>query len=157
MAFCNKCGTQLEEGKKFCPNCGEPTGAKETINVDSVVENIKALNNTADTTAQYEKHDIENNKILALFSYIGILFLIPLLAASNSKFARFHANQGLVFFLANLVLGLVCTVLAFIPVVGAIIDVLIGLVSLAVMILGIYNAVTGKAKELPVIGGIKIL
>lgn len=157
MAFCNKCGTQLEEGKKFCPNCGEPTGAKETINVDSVVENLKALNNTADTTAQYEKHDIENNKILALFSYIGILFLIPLLAASNSKYARFHANQGLVFFLANLVLGLVCTVLAFIPVVGAIIDVLIGLVSLAVMILGIYNAVTGKAKELPVIGGIKIL
>jgi uncharacterized membrane protein len=157
MAFCNKCGAQLEEGTKFCASCGQPTGAKETINVDNVVENLKALNNTADTTAQYEQSDIENNKIIALFAYIGILFLIPLLGAPNSKFARFHANQGIVYFLASLALGLVCTILGFIPVVGAIIGAIAGLVDLVFMILGIYNAVTGKAKELPFIGSIKIL
>lgn len=25
MAFCNKCGTQLSEGAKFCPKCGSPS------------------------------------------------------------------------------------------------------------------------------------
>ena len=24
MAFCQNCGTQLNEGSKFCPNCGTP-------------------------------------------------------------------------------------------------------------------------------------
>ncbi len=27
MAFCRKCGHQLEDNVSFCPNCGEPTGA----------------------------------------------------------------------------------------------------------------------------------
>ena len=40
---------------------------------------INNLNNTPDTTANYDPKDIEDNKVLALFSYIGLLFLIPLL------------------------------------------------------------------------------
>lgn len=27
MAFCKNCGAQLEDGAKFCPNCGTPAGA----------------------------------------------------------------------------------------------------------------------------------
>ena len=27
MAFCRKCGHQLEDNVSFCPNCGEPTAA----------------------------------------------------------------------------------------------------------------------------------
>lgn len=30
MAFCSKCGTELTEGAKFCPKCGNPTGSSET-------------------------------------------------------------------------------------------------------------------------------
>ena len=30
MAFCSKCGTELMEGAKFCPKCGNPTGSSET-------------------------------------------------------------------------------------------------------------------------------
>ena len=45
---------------------------------------INNLNNTPDTTANYDPKDIEDNKVLALFSYIGLLFLIPLLAAKDS-------------------------------------------------------------------------
>ena len=26
MAYCKNCGTQLKEGAKFCPNCGQSTG-----------------------------------------------------------------------------------------------------------------------------------
>ena len=50
--------------------------------------------NTPDTTASYAAADVQNNKVMAVLSYIGILVLIPILAAKESPFARFHANQG---------------------------------------------------------------
>lgn len=156
MAFCNKCGTQLEDDAKFCPGCGESTGANE-FKVEDVVSNIKALNDTADTTAQYDKSDIDKNKIMAALSYVFILFLVPLFACPQSKFAKFHANQGIVNFCVDLVLALAISLCSFIPVVGWIVGVVGGLAGLALMVLGIYNAVMGKAKELPIVGGIKIL
>ena len=134
------------------------------INVDEVVENIKNLNNTADTTGAYDTQDINDNKLIAILAYIGILVLIPLFAAKKSKFARFHTNQGLVFFLANLALGLVYNIvvqiLGGIPIISILVvalGYLVSLVLFVVMIIGIVNAVQGRAKELPVIGKVKIL
>lgn len=118
-----------------------------------------------DFSAQFDPNDIEQNKVLSLFAYLEILFLIPLLAAPNSPYARFHTNQGLVLLLASIicgvVVGIIDTILFFVPVVGWIIgSLLIGIFSLVIfifIILGIVNAVTGKAKELPLIGKIRIL
>ncbi len=45
--------------------------------------------------------DIETNKGMALLGYI--CFLIPLVAAPSSKFARYHANQGLLLFILLMV------------------------------------------------------
>ncbi|MBD5536920.1 MAG: zinc-ribbon domain-containing protein [Lachnospiraceae bacterium] len=28
--FCNQCGTQVNDGQAFCPNCGAPMGAEQT-------------------------------------------------------------------------------------------------------------------------------
>lgn len=119
-----------------------------------------------DFTQQFDPNDIEQNKVLALFSYLGILFLIPLLAAPNSQYARFHTNQGIVLFIADIVLGIVIGVVSvLLTLIGgfagiAIAGVISGLIGLCIfifVILGIVNAVTGKAKELPVIGKIRIL
>ena len=126
---------------------------------------LKELNNTPDTTAQFDNEDIEKNKILALFSYLGILLLIPLLAAKDSKFARFHVNQGLVLLICEIVVGIVTSILGailgFIPVAGALlsslISLVVGVVDIVLVIIGIINAVNGKAKELPIIGKIRIL
>ena len=82
-----------------------------------------------------------------------IIFLIPLLAAKDSKFARFHTNQGLVLFLC----GIIASVVAVIPVIGWIVAPIAGLVITVLAIIGIINALNGKAKELPVIGKFKIL
>ncbi|MEI8042594.1 MAG: DUF4339 domain-containing protein [Verrucomicrobiota bacterium] len=38
--------------------------------------------------------DVDKNKIFAVLAYLGILFLVPLLAAKESRFARYHTNQG---------------------------------------------------------------
>lgn len=51
--------------------------------------------NTPDTTASYSQQDIDQNKIMGILSYFGILVLIPIFAAKESPFARFHANRAL--------------------------------------------------------------
>jgi uncharacterized membrane protein len=128
------------------------------------------LTDTADTTAQFDPKDIEQNKVMALLSYFGILVLVPLLAAKESRFARFHAGQGL-----NLLIACVCWVAVYqvlLMIFRAILlhsatwrlywflSGLLGILSIVFVVLaiiGIVNALNGKAKELPVIGKYKLL
>ncbi len=101
----------------------------------------------------FEKDDIEKNKAMAILAYI--IFLIPLLAAKDSKFAMYHANQGLVLFLLALAVNVVGGIIPFI---GWFIILPIGSLFVVVLaILGIINAAKGEAKPLPLIGGFKLL
>ena len=121
-----------------------------------------------------EQMDIKNNKVQAVLSYIGILVLIPIFAAKDSKFARFHANQGLVLFIIDIAVGIIggimgaifrveTTILGFgtgvyqTPFWVTGISGLLGLACFVLAILGIVNAANGDEKELPIIGSIKIL
>ena len=104
--------------------------------------------------------DVEQNKVFAVLAYLGILFLVPLLAAPKSRFARYHANQGIVLFIASLALSFGFYILAFIPVLGRMmgfVGYLVWLAAFALMILGIVNAANGKSQPLPVIGGVQLL
>ena len=113
---------------------------------------------------------------MAILAYI--IFLIPLLAApKNSRFARYHTNQGLVLFIADVAYGIVQAILmAILRAIfpwnwnygilggrGAIFSILstgLSLVWIVIGILaniGVVNAVKGRAKALPIIGKIKIL
>ena len=168
MAFCGNCGTKIDDHAKFCPGCGQAVEAPATEQIKTeATEQPKAeqaqgqqndlsakvanLNNTKDTTDQFDKDDIEKNKAMGLLAYI--LFFIPLLAAKDSPFARYHANQGLVLFIC----GLISSVLWIIPILGWIIAPILSIVITVLAVIGIINAVNGKAKELPIIGKYKIL
>ncbi|NLG02498.1 MAG: hypothetical protein GX567_01480 [Clostridia bacterium] len=110
------------------------------------------------TGNNFTQEDIQQNKAMAILSYLGILVLIPILAAKDSAYARYHANQGLVLVIASIALGVVSTVVSMlsIPFVG----VLVYLCSIVIFIfevMGIVQAAKGEAKPLPVIGGIQIL
>ena len=101
---------------------------------------------------------------MGILAYLGILVLVPIFAAKNSKFARFNANQGLVLLIVQAIivtiLSIVATILGFIPYVGKVLAAVLWLVEPVIFIpsvLGIVNAARGKAKELPIIGGFKIL
>lgn len=157
MAFCNKCGNQLPDGANNCPSCGTPVGGTQQ-NTQGFVNNMM---NTADSTAQFDPQDISANKGMSVLAYIGILFLIPLLACPNSKFARFHTNQGLVLFLLGIAVSIVTAIIGVIPFVGWVLGPIIGfagsIFELVLMIMGIINAAQGQAKELPVIGKITLL
>ena len=152
MLTCKQCGTQVEDGVMNCTNCGASIEAPVQQNqpVD-LSEKFNEFNNTADTTSEYDAQDIEKNKVMAVLAYI--LFFIPLLAAKDSKFARFHTNQGLVLFLG----GIIASVVAVIPVIGWIVAPIAGLVITVLAVIGIINALNGRAKELPVIGKFNIL
>ena len=50
--------------------------------------------------------------------------------------------------------GLSCALLGWIPLVGRIVKTVLGLAVTILMVIGIVNAATGKAKELPFIGGL---
>ncbi len=116
-------------------------------------EKLKELNNTPDTTEQFDKDDIEKNKTMAILAYLSWLVLIPLFAAKDSKFARYHCNQGLVLAIAEILIG----ILGYIPFIGWIFSIVGGIASFLLTIVGILNAANGKAKELPVVGKIKLL
>lgn len=158
MKKCNKCGAEIEDSAMKCPVCGatQITDQGEDLG-KKITEGFGKFNDTKETTSEYDSRDIENNKVFAILSYIGILFVVGLIAAPKSKFARFHANQGLALFIVEIALGIVSGIVSFIPVVSGIVSAAVGIISLVYMVIGIYNSASGKAKELPVIGGISII
>jgi uncharacterized membrane protein len=74
-------------------------------------ERMSDGNDGRQSSVQWE--DINENKTMAILAYI--LFFVPLLAARESKFAMYHANQGLVLFLAAMAVNLIGSL---IPVIG---------------------------------------
>ncbi len=123
-------------------------------------EKIKELNNTKDSTSEFDPNDIQQNKVMAILAYLSWLVLIPLLAAKESKFARYHCNQGIVLAIAEIIAWVIFGILSNIPYIGwifVVLNSLISLVCLVFAVIGIINAANGKAKELPVIGKFNIL
>lgn len=109
--------------------------------------------------------DDSNDVIMGVLAYLGILCLIPLLAAKDSQFAQFHAKQGVTLFIIEIGLVVLQWVIGFIALMGgfgffALISLLVWLVwigALVLSIIGIINAVGKKMTPLPIIGGIKII
>lgn len=105
-----------------------------------------------------------DNKVLAALSYIGVLVLIPLFMEKESRFVRFHANQGLVLTIVLVIYEVIYRIIAGtigrIFLLGGIFTFVISLFKLVIIVLsimGIINVVQGKMKELPVIGGITLI
>ena len=177
MAFCGNCGHKYEEGTKFCPGCGAalaapaqpeaappPPPQQPAAPANDFGAKLQSLNNTADSTSAFDPADIQQNKAMGILAYLGPLVFIPMFAAKGSKFARFHANQGLTLFIACVAWSIVYSILNWIILaiswrlyfISSIIG-LFSLVFLVLAVLGIVNAVNGRAKELPVIGKFKFL
>ena len=92
--------------------------------------------NQANETKPIDK-DVEENKTMAALSYAWILCLIPLLTKKDSKFAQFHAKQGLILLGASL--------LSWFPIFGQI----LGLVILVISVIGIIKALNGEWWKIP--------
>ena len=140
---------------KADPSVNNPESTKP-VNLNDFVGPAQAL--------EVDPEDADKNKIFGILAYLGILCLVPILAAKDSPFAKYHANQGLVLFLLEVVIWItlfvVSIILAMLPGFMGFLSVVFGLlylVPLVLLILGVINAAAGKCVPLPVIGGIKLL
>lgn len=95
-------------------------------------------------------------KSLAILAYFGPLFLLPILLAPESHFAKYHANQGLVLFLTEVVLGIVIAIGRHLPLIGWTFQFL-NVLTVILFFLGLAHAIREVEEPLPLIGGIEIL
>ena len=117
----------------------------------------------------------DRERVLGAIAYIGPLFIVSYLMAEHSKFVKYHASQGLAFFLAVLILRIVLggiMAMVFIPSTvvsyrtgmmgmmyggAGIVGFVMMLVSLAILIVGIIaivKAAQGEEWEMPVVGAL---
>lgn len=109
-------------------------------------------NSMGNTTETFDPADIEKNKTIAGITYL--IFFLPLLACPESRYARFHANQSLILFILSIVGSIVFNL---IPYIGWILYPFFALGVFVLFIIGLLNGLGGKAKELPLIGGLRLL
>lgn len=100
-----------------------------------------------------QSDDLEQVKVMAALAYFGILFFLPLVTHPNSSFGKFHANQGLMLLLFNIVVSFVLTV----TIIGVVLLPILYILTLVLFIMGIMNALNLKKKRLPLIGGFDII
>jgi uncharacterized membrane protein len=86
--------------------------------------------------------------LTAILSYLGILFLVPLLACKDNPFAQFHAKQGLVLFIAEVATMFI----GWIPFLGWFVGMVAWFIWVILSIIGIVNVLGGKQVPLPIIG-----
>lgn len=139
MYKCLKCGAECGDGCATCPSCGAelPLGAQSG-----------------------EEASVQE-RLMAVFSYLGVLFLVPLFVCGNSGYVRYHVNQGLTLFLTEVIIAILSTVLWVIPPVGWIVSLAVCLplylVTVAFMVVGIVHAVGGETVGLPLTGRLQLL
>lgn len=86
--------------------------------------------------------------LTVVLSYLGILFLVPLLSCRDNAFAQFHARQGMVLFIAEVA----TMVIGWIPFFGWFIAMTCWIIWVVLSITGIVNVLNGKQVPLPIIG-----
>jgi len=109
-----------------------------------------------------------DKKVTGIVGYLGWIGWIVAYVAGDQEGAKFHLNQGLILAIASsiggAVIGAVAALFSWIPVLGALVGVICGilgglwgLVSMILMVLGIINAANDQDTPLPVIGGFVLL
>ena len=83
MAFCGKCGTQLSDGAKFCPKCGQPIDSDET----NIVQN-PITSNSYDDEPEEEQIKTWQKVVSVLFWPAGVILLIAALIKKQSELAK---------------------------------------------------------------------
>ena len=97
---------------------------------------------------RFDQKDVDDNKLIAALSYIGILCLIPLLAKKDSKYAQEHGKQGLVLLIAEVIM----MVIGVVPILGWIISFFAWIFFLIVAIIALVKCLMGEFWEIPLLG-----
>lgn len=84
------------------------------------------------------------SRLIALVSYLSILFLIPLNLCKKDEFIQYHAKQGMMLF----VLAIALTFTFWVPILAWV----CWLAFLVIWVTGVINVLSGKTEPVPVVG-----
>ena len=154
MAFCPKCGSQINEGATFCGSCGArvagttgtppsaPPGSLPPAAVSTMTSNVAGL-------------------LCYILGFItGIIFLV-IEPYKNDRFVRFHAFQSIflsVVWIAfrivwrDIFMGMFFSPLAILWGLFSLVMTLVSLAFLALWVFLMYKAYNNEKYELPFIG-----
>ena len=155
------------------PAIVEPGGATPKPGEPGWVPPVPVIEGLVSDEERAAAEDVAQNKGMAILAYI--CFLIPLLAAPKSSFARFHANQGLIVFLLwcvavfgnlflwvfdylnNRFLGSITVLHFFLGCIVAVVQVGLFLAAIALTVFGIIKAANGEKEPVPVLGQLTLI
>ncbi len=109
-----------------------------------------------------------NEKTTNIVAYFGLIGFLLAWFVGDKENCKFHINQGLLLTIisiaSSIVITILSTIVSAIPLIGTILAILVSLLYFVIyiailvfFIMGIISAVKEEEKELPLIGGIKIL
>ncbi|MCM8832263.1 MAG: hypothetical protein NC918_08735 [Candidatus Omnitrophica bacterium] len=96
------------------------------------------------------EEEIRKGAPFAALSYCLFLWILAFIFCKNNNFAHFHAKQGIVIFIGEVI----CSVLSLLPIIGKFFYIIGLVVFLWVSIVGIYSSLTGSLKRFPIISKI---
>lgn len=105
-----------------------------------------------------DPNDVKENKYLCILSYLSILFIIPLIAKPDSKYVKYHSNQGLILFIFEIAVGFITSLLSFVfgivhlGFIAFPVNFALHIAILLLMIYGILSTCSGYIRPLPIIG-----
>ncbi|MEW6219798.1 MAG: hypothetical protein AB1634_09740 [Thermodesulfobacteriota bacterium] len=98
------------------------------------------------TVLEYEANVI--SRLLAFVSYLGILCFFPLVLSQRDDYVHFHARQGLVIW----ILEVIAIALVYVPGAGFHLLQGLGLLCLVYSVAGLVSVLLGRAWRLPIVG-----
>ena len=153
MNFCSKCGAELEKGQYLCPNCGE-----------NAPNDIASDYNSYNNTIEMSKFTIQKDRAIISLCYIGFLVIVPIIVCKYTPYVKFHINQGLSLLITEIiycilyyiVYTVVMTISQWLYPVVAVLGIA-GILFIVFSLFGIAGAMKDEKRELPLVGGFRIL
>lgn len=123
---------------------------KRSVTLQPVFTNLKRNAGRKKNAAKGE----DDSKLLAFVTtFLSIIgFVIALIAWRDNKYVMFYARQSLVVFIVGAIAGIVGSILGWMPVIGQIISFALGLIVFVLWVVSWIYALSGKMKEVPVVG-----
>jgi len=160
MAFCAKCGAQLNAGSGFCGACGAAVSGQSVTTTSG-----GAASAPAPAGAQAAASTGMTNNVAGALSYLvgfitGIVFLV-IEPYNKNRFVRFHAFQSIFFSAVCIVFSMVWSwifvSLLFTPGIGlwglmSLIWLVVRLAMFAAWVFLMYKAYNNEEFKLPIIG-----
>ena len=108
---------------------------------------------------EFSREDVEAHRVWAALGYL--LFFIPLIKNRKSELCRFCANEGLILLIVEVIISILFSIFAGIPLIGWLFKLVGRLLRLGVSLFGLLLTVelmaNDKAFELPFIGHIRLI